>query len=107
MVGGRGVSQKKGKTSPQMPKKLQKANSPTQQKTGAGPKVIEFAKDKLNVRYKGVQKTIDANTRKRIEQVARKTIRIATKVKNPKTFEQRYKTVDGKIQLYTPHTAWV
>ena len=77
----------KGKTSPQMPKKLQKANSPTQEKTGAGPKVIELAKDKLNVRYKGVQKTIDAHTRKRIEQVARKTIRIATKVKNPKNFE--------------------
>ena len=97
----------KGKTSPQMPKKLQKANSPTQQKTGAGPKVIELAKDKLNVRHKGIQRTIDAHTKKRIEQVARKTIRIATKVKNPKTFEQRYKTVDGKILTYTPHTAWV
>ena len=49
----------KGKTSPQMPKKLQKANSPTQQKTGAGHKVIELAKDKVNVRYKGLQKTIE------------------------------------------------
>ena len=39
--------------------------------------------------------------------MARKTIRIATKVKNPKTFEQNYKTVDGKILTYTPHTSWV
>ena len=54
-----------------------------------------------------IQRTIDAHTKKRIEQVTRKTIRIATKVKNPKTFEQRYKTVDGKILTYTPHTAWV
>ena len=95
----------KGKTSPQMPKKLQKANSPTQQKIGAGPKVIELAKNKLNVTYKGIQKTIAAHTRKHIEQLARKTIRIATKVKNPKTFGQRYKTVDGKILAFTPHAA--
>ena len=39
--------------------------------------------------------------------MARKTIRLATKVKNPKTFEQKYKTIDGKILTYTPHTAWV
>ena len=95
----------KGKTSPQVPKKLHKSNSSPQQKTGAGPKVIELAKDKLNVRYKRVQRTIDAYTKKRIEQVARKTIRIATKDKHPKTFEQRYKTIDGKILTYTPHTA--
>ena len=94
---------KKEKTSPQMPKKLQ--NSLTPQKTGAGLKVIDIAKDKLNLRYKGIQRTIDGHTKNRIEQVARKKIRIATKVKNPKTFEQRYKTVDGKILTYTPHTA--
>ena len=28
-------------------------------------------------------------------------------MKNPKTLEQRYITVDGKILTYTPHTAWV
>ena len=95
----------KGKTSHQMPKKLQ--NSPPQQKTGAGLKVIDVVKDKRNVRYKVIQRTIDAHTKKRIEQMARKTIRIATKVKNPKTFKQRYKTVDGKFWTYTPHTAWV
>ena len=97
----------KGKTSPQMPKKLQMSISPSQQKAGARPKVIELAKDKVNVRYKGIQRTIDPHTKKRIEQVARKTNRIATKVKNPKNFEQRYKTVDEKILTYTPHTAWV
>ena len=46
-----------------MPKKLQKSNSTPQQKTSAGPKVIELAKDQLNVRYKGVQRTIDAHTK--------------------------------------------
>ena len=97
----------KGKTSPQMPKRLQKSNSTPKQKTGVGPKVIELAKDKLNLRYEMVQRTIDAHTKKRIEQVGRKTIRIATKVKKPKTFEQRYKTVDGKLLTYFPHTAWV
>ena len=79
-----------------MPKKLQKSKSTPQKKTGAGLKVIEQAKDKLNVRYKGVQRTIDALTKKRIEQVARKTIRIAKKVKNPKTFERSFKKIHGK-----------
>ena len=83
----------KGKTSSQLPKKLQMPKSPRQQIIGARHKVIELAKDKLN---KGIQRTIDPHTKKRIEQVARKTIRIATKVKNPKTFEQKYKTVDEK-----------
>ena len=36
-----------------------------------------------------------------------KTIRIATKVKDPRTFVQKYKTIDGKILTYTSHTAWV
>ena len=36
-----------------MPKKLQTANSPSQQKISAVPKVIELTKDKLEVRYKG------------------------------------------------------
>ena len=39
--------------------------------------------------------------------MARKTIRIAAKVKNPKTFEQKYKTIDGKILTYTPDIVWV
>ena len=42
-----------------------------------------------------------------MEQVAGKTISFATKVKDPKTFEQKYKTIDGKILTYTPHSAWV
>ena len=69
----------KGKTSAHLPKKLQMPKSPTQQIIGARHKVIDLAKDKLNVRYKGLQRTIDPHTKKRIEQVARKSIRIATK----------------------------
>ena len=98
---------KKGNLNTQLPKNLELPKSPTQQTTGARHKVIELAKDKLNVRYKGIQTTIDPHTKKKIEQVVRKTIRIATKVKSPKIFEQKYKTVDGKILTYTPHTAWV
>ena len=49
---------------------------------------------------------VDKNTKKRIDQVARKTIRIATKVKDPRTFEQKYKNIDGEILTCTPHTAW-
>ena len=79
-----------------------------QKDTGAKSKAIEIVKNKLNVRYKGLQTTVDKNTKKRIAQkVARKTIRIATKVKDPRTFEQKYKTIDGKILTYTTHTAWV
>ena len=93
---------------PQMPLELTNSDVTTQQKdTGAKSKAIEIVKNKLNVRYKGLQTTVDKNTKKRIDQVARKTIRIATKVKDPRTFEQKYKTIDGKILTYTPHTAWV
>ena len=42
---------------------------------------IAIDKDKLNIRYKETQETVDKNFIKQIEQVARKTIRIATKVK--------------------------
>ena len=61
---------------------LTNTHSPTQLETGAHSRPIELAKTKLNIRYKGVQRTIDKNIEKRIEQVARKTIRLATKVKN-------------------------
>ena len=106
------VSIKKQKPLPKtahhtLPRKLQNAYSPKQQETGATSKSIELAKNKLNVRCKGIQKTINKNTEKRRDQVARKIIRLATKVKNPKTFEQKYKTVEGKILTLTPHTAWV
>ena len=39
--------------------------------------------------------------------MAIKTIRLATKVNDPKTFEQKHKTIDGEILSYTPQTAWV
>ena len=42
---------RKEKPNHQMPKKLQQLNSPPQQRTGANSKVIELAKDKLNIRY--------------------------------------------------------
>ena len=91
-----------------MPRDLTNSDLTTQQKeTGAKSKAIKIVKDKLNVRYKGLQTTADKNTKKRIDQVARKTLRRASKVKDPRTFEQKYKTIDGKILTYTPHTAWV
>ena len=45
----------------------------------------------------GTQKEVDINTKKRNQQVAVKTVKIATKVKKPKTFEQKYHT------LYVEH----
>ena len=68
---------------------------------------IAINNDKLSNRYKGIQTLTDKNVSKRLEQVVRKTVRVATKVKDPKTFQQKYKTIYGKIFLYTPHTAWV
>ena len=103
--------QKKGSspkvTHKSLPRSLTNTHSPTQPETNAHSRPIEQAKNKLNIRYKGVQRKIDKNIEKRIEKVARKTIRLATKVKKPKRFEQKYKTIDGKILTYTPHTAWV
>ena len=101
------VSIKKKESKPQMPRNLANTNSQKQQNTGAKSKAIEIVKDKLNIRYKGVQTTVDKNTKKRIDKVERKTIRIATKVKDPKTFEQKYKIKDGLVLVYTPHTVWV
>ena len=57
-------------------------------------------------KFKGTQPQVDLKTKK-IKQVARKAIKLATKVKDPKTFEQKYKTVDEKLLTYTPNTAWV
>ena len=90
-----------------IPRTLENKHPSPQPETSAYTKSIELAKNKFNVRYKGVQRTVDKNIKKRLEQVARKTIRLATKVKNPKTFKQKYKTIDGKILTYEPHTAWV
>ena len=50
---------------------------------------------------------MDTNIKKHIQQVARKTVRLATKVKDTKTFEQKKKRKDGRISTYTPHIAWV
>ena len=76
----------------------------TELTSGAQSKrIIELSEDKLKFRYKGIQAPIDRNIKKRLDQVARKTIRVATKVKDPKTFEQKYKTVDRKT--YTPQKA--
>ena len=91
----------------QMLRYLTNTDLPTQKDTGAKSKAIETVKDKLDVRYNGIQTTVDKNTKKRIDQVARKTVRTATKVKDPRTVEQKHKTIDGKIVSHTPHTAWV
>ena len=66
----------------QMPADIQCTSKPPTQKTpGAqSKKSIEIIRDKLNSRYKGIQEKIDKNTKKQLDQVARKTIRVATKV---------------------------
>ena len=67
----------------QMPRNLTNSDLPTQKDTGAKSKAIEIVKDKLNVRYKGIQATVDKNTKKRIDQVARNlgaNIRKTTKI---------------------------
>ena len=81
-----------------LPANLQiKIKSPPQQAWGAKTRrAIDIIKDELNVRYQGVHAPVDKSTKKTLEQTARKTVQIATKVKYPKTFEQKYKTVDGK-----------
>ena len=69
-------------------------------KSNTGPETrysLNKEKEALNLRYKGTQKQVNKNIKKHIRQVARKTVRIATKVKDPYTFEQKYKTVDGRI----------
>ena len=84
--------QKKGSppkvTQKSLPRTLTNTHSPTQPETGAYSKPIELAKNNFIIRYKGVQRTIDKNTEKRIEQVARKTIRLATKLKNSKSLNK-------------------
>ena len=59
-------------------------------------KAVALEKERLNLRYKGIQQQTDPIIKKKVEQVARKTIRLATKVKDPKTFEQKYKRLMGK-----------
>ena len=59
---------------------------------------LKLARERLNVRYKGGTGDNRQNTKKkRIDQVARKTFTIATNVNYPKTFEQNFKTKDGKV----------
>ena len=62
--------------------------------------VLAIEKEKLNVRYKSVrQALVEPNIAKRIEQVATKTINLATKVYDPKMFEQRYKLSMAKCWI--------
>ena len=57
----------------------------------------------LNVRCKGVQTQVEPNIAKRLKQVARKTIKLATKVEDPKTFEK--KNYRGQnFDKYTPQS---
>ena len=60
-------------------------NSEIQKETGASS----------NQSQTGVTQ-VEINTRKKKQQVARKSIRLTTKVKDPKTFEQKFKTIDKK-----------
>ena len=50
---------------------------------------------------------METNIKKHKKQVDGKTVRFATKVEDPKTFEQKYNTADGKILTYTPHSSSV
>ena len=50
-------------------------------------KAVALEKEILNLRYKGIQQQTDPIIKKKVEQVARKTIRLATKVKDPTNFE--------------------
>ena len=74
-----------------LPRTLTNRHSPTQPELAAYSKPIELAKNKLNKRYKGVQRTVDKNSEKCIRQVARKTIRFATKVKTQKHLNKNIK----------------
>ena len=48
----------------QMLRNLTNTDLPTKKDTGAKSKAIETVKDKLNVRYNGIQTTVDKNTKK-------------------------------------------
>ena len=48
-----------------------------------------------------MQKQVEQKQKKQLAG-SRKTFRIATKIKDSKTFGQKYETVDGRILTYTP-----
>ena len=54
-------------------------------------KLSDFSllKKKISIRKKGVQNQVDPIITKKIELKAKKTIKMETKVKNPKVFEQK------------------
>ena len=64
-------------------------------------------REKLYLRYKLIQHQVDANTKKRTDEVATRKIRVATK-KRPRNIEQKYKNYEREnLNLHTTHTAWV
>ena len=58
-------------------------------------RALALENKKLNVKYQGIQTQVEPNITQQIEQEARKTVKLATKVKDSKTFEQKYKTIDS------------
>ena len=64
--------------------------------TGVKTRKAVALEKRLYLRYKGIQQQTDPIIKKKVEQVARKTIRLATKVKDPKIFEQKNKRLMGK-----------
>ena len=52
-------------------------------------RALALEKEKLNLRSKGIQQQINPCKRKKFEKIARKTVRLATKVKEPSTFETK------------------
>ena len=60
--------------------------------------------DKINNRYKGIQTFTDKNISKRLDQVARKKIRMATKVKDPKIFQQNMNNRRENFNIHTTYS---
>ena len=62
----------------------------------------------LQDRFKGPQSTIKTKLGRKIDQVARKTGAIASKIKKPGVFVAQFKILEnGLIVNCSPHTAWV
>ena len=58
-------------------------------------------KESLKSMVQGNAKQVEQKQKKQ-PAGSRKTFLIATKMKDPKTFEQKCETVDGRILTYTP-----
>ena len=67
---------------------------------------IGIDKNKLNIRYKGVQETVD-KYKKIYKTSGEKKYTNWNKGEKGKLFEQKDNTIEGKILTFIPHTALV